>query len=301
MADMTNIKGVDFKKLGLITDTSLLDKESKALAGAISKQDERIGVYLLSEIVHIEEHRNPTRLNKFFSAIAGSGARVMAMHTFIQLFANVELPKDDKGKYLSIQQVTGAKHKDGGLKFQRMDEGDKEPYYVYYRMKAENKERLFHPRIKAWQGNTYDQPISLWEIANKNKWWTFAPERTYELPAFNFDTKFEQFLQTAYKAAYTPRKDGDRVQEVKIDKSFLHELAELAVKHGIANPIPESVIDNKEITLDEEDKKIIELAKKAANTNTTEQPTSSTGGEGQEQQQNDAVTPAGSTRKRANG
>jgi hypothetical protein len=74
-----------------------IGKESTLLVKAIQGSDKRIQRYLVSEIVHIEEHRNPTRLNQFFSAVKGSGARTTAMHAFVQAFGNIELVK---GKYV---------------------------------------------------------------------------------------------------------------------------------------------------------------------------------------------------------
>lgn len=85
-------------KVNLIQNKAELDKEAKLLATAIVKQDNRIQRYLLSEIKHIEEHRNPTRLNQFFTAIHGRGSRTHAMHSFIQAYANVLWKQKDGDK-----------------------------------------------------------------------------------------------------------------------------------------------------------------------------------------------------------
>lgn len=85
-------------KITLITDTQTLGKESNLLANSLKRSDSRVQAYLVSEIAHIEEHRNPTRLNQFFTSIKRSGARVNAMHNFIQAFGNVTLVTDAKDK-----------------------------------------------------------------------------------------------------------------------------------------------------------------------------------------------------------
>lgn len=82
----------------VITDSKKLDSEMRELSTAIKTQDARIALYLLSEIVHIEQHRNPTRLNTFFTSISRAGTRVDAMHKFIQLFANVKFVDAGKRK-----------------------------------------------------------------------------------------------------------------------------------------------------------------------------------------------------------
>lgn len=86
------------KGFTIITDAKKLDAESRALAHDIKVQDARINLYLLSEIAHIEQHRNPTRLNQFFTTIGRAGARVDAMHKMIQLFANVNFIEPGKRK-----------------------------------------------------------------------------------------------------------------------------------------------------------------------------------------------------------
>lgn len=82
----------------LIGDNAIA-KESVNLAKAIKGMDKRVQVYLCSEIAHIEQHRNPTRLNAFFDAIAKRGVRTHAMHSFIQRFGNVRYDEESK-KYL---------------------------------------------------------------------------------------------------------------------------------------------------------------------------------------------------------
>lgn len=82
----------------LIGDNAIA-KESINLARAIKGMDKRVQTYLCSEIAHIEQHRNPTRLNAFFDAIARRGVRTHAMHSFIQTFGNVRYDEETK-KYV---------------------------------------------------------------------------------------------------------------------------------------------------------------------------------------------------------
>ncbi len=86
----------------LIGDNAIA-KESVNLARAIKGMDKRVQVYLCSEISHIEAHRNPTRLNAFFDAIAKRGVRTHAMHAFIQRFGNVRY--DEEAKRYVVQAV----------------------------------------------------------------------------------------------------------------------------------------------------------------------------------------------------
>lgn len=87
----------------LITEASDLEKESKLLINQIGKSGtiaKRIQRFLLSEISHIEEHRNPTRMNNFLAAAKGGSVRVAAMTSFVLRFANVteEIETTAKGK-----------------------------------------------------------------------------------------------------------------------------------------------------------------------------------------------------------
>jgi len=79
-----------------------LDKEMKSIVTAVGKLDERIQLYLLSELAHINEHKNPTRLNSFFEAMTGKGARVTAMSAYVQKFGTVKFDetKGEKGKFV---------------------------------------------------------------------------------------------------------------------------------------------------------------------------------------------------------
>lgn len=74
-----------------LLNVDALGKESVNLPKTLANNDARVQRYLVSEIAFIEENRNPTRLNKFFAALESvkSGARVNAMHAFVQAFGNV--------------------------------------------------------------------------------------------------------------------------------------------------------------------------------------------------------------------
>lgn len=76
-----------------------LDKEMKSIVNAVGKLDDRIQLYLLSELAHIAEHKNPTRLNSFFEAMTGKGMRVVAINAFVQKFGTVKLD-EEKGKFV---------------------------------------------------------------------------------------------------------------------------------------------------------------------------------------------------------
>lgn len=91
----------------VITDSKLLDKESKLLARQIGNQDNRIWAYLISEIAHIGQHNNPTRLNEFFKKISKAGVRRAAMSAYVQKFGNVTVEKGvfvyAKGKKANVE------------------------------------------------------------------------------------------------------------------------------------------------------------------------------------------------------
>lgn len=93
-------------KFALITDTNALNKESALLAKQIKSVDNRIQAYLVSEIAHIEIHRNPTRLNTFFETLGKrSGSRVAAMRAFVLAHANVVEEEKVKGKDKSERTI----------------------------------------------------------------------------------------------------------------------------------------------------------------------------------------------------
>jgi len=101
---MSNIKSKATKAVALkLIGDNAIAKESINLAKAIKGMDKRVQVYLCSEIAHIEQHRNPTRLNAFFDAIAKRGVRTHAMHAFIQRFGNVRY--DEEAKRYVVQAV----------------------------------------------------------------------------------------------------------------------------------------------------------------------------------------------------
>ena len=62
----------------------------------IQATDDLIQAYLMGELIHIEQHRNPTRLNEFFAMIKGRGSRTTAMHAFVQYYGNIHLDTTSK-------------------------------------------------------------------------------------------------------------------------------------------------------------------------------------------------------------
>lgn len=86
-------------KIKLITDANELTKEGKLIINQIGKAGtvaKRIQKFLLSEIAHIEEHRNPTRLNTFLEKAKGGSVRVNAMRQFVLSFGNVAEEIEEK-------------------------------------------------------------------------------------------------------------------------------------------------------------------------------------------------------------
>jgi len=86
MARKTVAKVAAFTLIGAAS----LDKEMKSIVTAVGKLDDRIQLYLLSELAHIAEHKNPTRLNSFFNAMKGKGTRVTAMSAYVQKFGTLK-------------------------------------------------------------------------------------------------------------------------------------------------------------------------------------------------------------------
>jgi len=228
-------------KYNLITDASTLALMGKELAQGIRDQDERIAVYLLSEVAHIEEHRNPTRLNLFFSMIKGSGARINAMHNFIQVFANVSFNKEAN----SAIKADGTKNENN--KFARSDESGK-PFAWYYSV---NKKERFKGK-----------PEKMAEIiakAEEKPWFSFQPERP---PAqFDADSRVKALLKSMWAVAIK----GD----VKISKDLLNGLTELAFKTGVVES-PADILGKDEIAnVKEEFKPVLHLAVDNTKTETT--------------------------------
>ena len=156
--------------IAVITDAAGIDKESKSLAKAIGTQDKRIQSYLFSEMLHIEEHRNTTRLNTFFTNIRETGARVNAMHSFVQAYLNVRFNADynkDAGK--------ATFEKDG--------------YFPYYTMRDKRDEKLYETKVTA---------------AIAKPWWKHQPER--EVADFDMADKVSSTMQALWRAALTAKK-----------------------------------------------------------------------------------------------
>jgi hypothetical protein len=201
-------------KYNLITDAAELAKTGKELANDIRNTDERIAIYLLSEVAHIEQHRNPTRLNQFFSRVKGTGARINAMHNFIQVFANVTFNKE----------ANSAIKADGSLndnnKFGRRDESG-EVFAWYYTV---NKKERFQKKPEELQTKIIAK-------AEEQPWFKFQPERA----PVQFDA--DQKLLGVVKSFWSTALKGD----VKISRELLNDLTELVFKHGV-------MVDGKPVT-----------------------------------------------------
>lgn len=193
-------------KYNLITDASELAKTGMELAQGIRDQDERIAIYLLSEVAHIEMHRNPTRLNQFFSMVKGTGARINAMHNFIQVFANVSFNKE----------ANAAIKSDGSLnennKFGRKDESG-QVFAWYYSI---NKKERFQKKPDELQSKIIAK-------AEEKPWFMFQPER----PAVQFDA--DNKVKALLKSLWSVALKGD----VKISRDLLNGITEVAFKAGV--------------------------------------------------------------------
>jgi len=228
-------------KIVLITDASELAKTGLELAKSIRDTDERIAIYLLSEVAHIEEHRNPTRLNQFFSRVKGSGARINAMHNFVQVFGNVDFNKD----------ANGAIKADGNLnpnnKFGRTDESG-EKFAWYYSVKKA-------PRFKGKPEQMNEKIITK---AQEKPWYQFQPERPPQ--EFKVDDKVKSLLRSIWSNQLS---DDPTI----ITTGLLADLTELAFKYGIVEKASDIISDDKVAKTPEKFKPMLHLV--ADNTNKT--------------------------------
>lgn len=105
-------------KIKMLSDANELQKESRLIVNQIGKTGtvaKRIQSYLVSEIAHIEEHRNPTRLNEFLANAKGGSVRVSAMRQFVLAFGNVEEGVEMKnGKPIATGLLTMKKTRSAG-------------------------------------------------------------------------------------------------------------------------------------------------------------------------------------------
>lgn len=189
------------KVYNLIKNAADLDAMSKKLAGDIVANDDLIQSYLLSEIVHIEEHRNTTRLNRFFTTIKGTGVRVNAMLAFVEVFGNV--------KY-----------------HQSPETNDKDPlqpsFKEFFTVKPIRKHYSY---FDAGKKNHVKDLDAIVRAASAKPWYKFRPER----PAapFIMENRFETFMKAVFSTANNPGKAD------KVDMSFAADLTALALKHGM--------------------------------------------------------------------
>jgi len=242
------------KNITLITDAAALDKMGRDLANTIRQTDNDIRTFLLSEMAHIEEHRNPTRLNKFLSALRGSGARVNAMHNFIQLFFNVRLNEKAETK----------KDQNGNLSFKREEKvGDTTISYVwYYDVKKVRK--------------ADDFKMAFAKALEKN-WWEYRPEPAPRDFIFDAD-RIAGTIRNAFNVLLDAEKQKD-FKSVEVDKSLLHDLAAVLLQHGYeyAKLMPNEDKNVQPLQNDELFKDLLEYKPTAAN----DQP-ADTGNQGQE-------------------
>ncbi len=194
-------------KLVLITKPAELDAMATRIVASIKGLDTEVHVYLLSEIQHIEKHRNVTRLNKFFSALKGSGYRVNAMHAFVQVFGNFKLAK------------TPAPHKDpNGTEWLELYTMNPERKSWSYR----DEKGKFH-QVKAFS--------ELLSAAESTEFWKFKPEP--EVQEYKLETRFAGLIKAAIGQLDKAKGNVKVAEKTSIDAAFLAELVDLARKHGI--------------------------------------------------------------------
>lgn len=214
----------------IIRDASALAKMGVELSNDIRNTDERIHQYLLSEIIHIEEHRNPTRLNMFLSRVKGSGARVNAMHSFVQVFGHVTLNEEANsaiarkdGKSI-VKEIKGVKSKYGRT------EDNGEVWAVWYSVvKGARKSYTIKEEGKDVKV-TRDE---FFEFAQSKPWYEFRPEG--KVTPFDMKSKFTGLLKSAWSAQI-----GDKAE---INKDFLAELTELAFKYNLVEKTADIISD----------------------------------------------------------
>lgn len=184
-------------KLNLITDATELAKEGKLIINQIGSKGtiaKRIQRFLLSEISHIEEHRNPTRLNEFLANAKGGSVRVSAMRAYVLRFANVTEETETSAK-------TGKERNTGKLVMRK----SRKPEVA----KAE------------------------FEKACATDWLSFKPEKDeteYTIATLKADVV--KLLSKAYAENMTEKQVLDAIQAVNAEahKAATDRLAKLAAK-----------------------------------------------------------------------
>lgn len=185
-------------KIGIITDASAIDRESKELAQHIEDSDKRIQTYLFSEMLHIEDHRNTTRINTFLTRIRQSGARVSAMRSFVEAYFNVRLNP--------IMMPQASKEQKKAAK----DCFDNNGYYPYYVLRDKRSATVLNEKVKA---------------AIQKPWWKHRPEK--DDPVYNLTSKVETAMASMWRAALTASEDDT------IDADLLRDLTDVCIAHGL--------------------------------------------------------------------
>lgn len=260
-------------KFEIIKDASKLEAESKALAQQLIDNDTRIQSYLLSEVAHIEEHRNPTRLNKFITTLLvhedgktkrNIGVRVNAMVAFIITFANVSMPKGKDGKAASLTSIMNEATPDGkGKQYWNA----KENYFSFFTMKKERKDALTKPVLRTLPDGE-KRKVSLWDMAQSQPWFSFKPE-DHSKPIFDFNAVLKQAVKKAVNASIEAKKGKESAySEVKnLDESFLADLVKLCMEHGMK---AEDIAPSDHSLLDDNLKAQLEVANENEETVTEE-------------------------------
>lgn len=185
-------------KIAVITDSAALDKVSKDLSQKIIDGDKEIQEYLFSEMLHIEDNRNSTRINTFLTRIRETGARVSAMRSFIEAYFCL------KANPAMSSQAT--KEQKAAAKACFENNG----YYPYYVMRDKRNATVFNQKVKD---------------AIAKPWWKHRPEK--DDPAYNLTAKIESAVAAMWRAALRAGPEDN------IDADFLKDLTDVCVSHGI--------------------------------------------------------------------
>lgn len=213
------------KGVTVITDTNALETEGVNLSQSIRSQDERIASYLWSEVLHIEQHRNPTRLNKFFTSVEKRGARADAMMQFVLMAGNVRLS--------TPKELAEKVSKDKGA-----------PYVLARILSEDGKTVIMMQHLQMLKTRTPEVAQAAFEKAlEKGEWWNHKQAPGYQ--EFDLRAKVAALIATATKHVKEP-KEGD-----KIDPVVLSGLKILAETTGIEFKDATKTVEAPSITPDE--------------------------------------------------
>jgi hypothetical protein len=155
-------------------DKATLDAEMGALLTSIKSQDKRTGEYLLSEMMHMEQHRNTTRFNTFITGVKKSGMRLAAIQRYMTMFANIEFVDKQTDRAETIKNAAG------------------ETICIqYYRMKKARPVAEFEAAL---------------EKSLEKSWLEWSPEQ--EPKAYDLNAQVKKLIEGALRRKTHPIKDA---------------------------------------------------------------------------------------------